>query len=367
MNRSFSRFVLVFLCGILSGFASASEVEVAEGSGRDVLVYKDGDRVQGKLIEQTAATIVFRSDRFGVQQVPTGNAVVIKSTKPAESLPALTVAATASATASVPVATAAPAAAAAGNLQAPAERAAPEKASVWDWFSTAVLTAKLANFFGPWHGRVAFSTEVVSDATDRNNLALETQLQRKWKRDEVQLKARYDYSKTNEIKTTDLVKADGLWRHDFTKARFALYRPTLEWNRANVVQGLPNDYVLLQQEIGVGLSVFSTATRKIRFGVSENLFDLWSITPAEDHTSRTVESAFAETELKLPWRMSLTERAVYYYSIASGTDGWENKIELTKKFSETLSTSVRHEIRRNNPDGRAPDYTRLKLLFGLDF
>ena len=123
----------------------------------------------------------------------------------------------------------------------------------------------------------------------------------------------------------------------------------------------------MQQEIGVGLSLFSKPTRKVRIGVSENLFDLWSITPEEAHFSRTVESAFVETELKLPWRMSLSERAVYYYSIASGTDGWENKVELTKKFSETLSTSVRHEIRRNNPDGRAPDYTRMKLLFGLDF
>jgi hypothetical protein len=32
-----------------------------------------------------------------------------------------------------------------------------------------------------------------------------------------------------------------------------------------------------------------------------------------------------------------------------------------------LSTSVRHEIRRNNPDGTAQDFTRLKLLVGLDF
>ena len=48
-------------------------------------------------------------------------------------------------------------------------------------------------------------------------------------------------------------------------------------------------------------------------------------------------------------------------------DGWENRVELNKKLTETLSTSVRHEIRRDNPDGSAQDYTRLKLLFGLDF
>jgi hypothetical protein len=76
---------------------------------------------------------------------------------------------------------------------------------------------------------------------------------------------------------------------------------------------------------------------------------------------------FVETELKLPWRMSLSERGVYYYSLASGTSGWENRIELSKKFSETLSTSIRHETRQYNPDGTTQNYSRLKLLFGLDF
>jgi len=328
---------------------------------RDVLVYKDGDRVQGRLVEETATTILFQSERFGLLKVPAANAVVIKAARPPEPA-AKTVAGTTQ--------TALPPAPAAGNLRTAAERAEAEKISVWEWFSPAVVTARLANFFGPWHGKVAFSTEVVSDTADRNNVALESLLQRKWKRDEVQLKARYDYSKTNELTTTDLIKADGLWRHDFPKGWFTQYRPTLEWNRASFDKALlPADYLLVQQEIGVGINLLAKATRKVRLGVSENLFDLWNTTPSQAaaHTSRTVESAFLETEFKLPWRMSLSQRAVYYYSIASATDGWENRVELSKKFTETLSTSIRHEIRRDNPDGRAPDYTRLKLLFGLDF
>lgn len=360
MKRSVRSLSIVFLCWMFSAAAIAVESPAADLSAHDVLVYKDGDRVQGHLVEQTAETIVFQSERFGILRVPVGSAVVIKSAKPAET----------ATTASVH---SAPPATPAGHQQAAADRKEAEKVSVWDWFSPAVLTAKVANYFGPWHGKVAFSTEVVSDTSDRNNLALDTQLQRKWKSDEVQLKARYDYSKTNELTTTDLIKADGLWRHDFPQGRFALYRPTLEWNRASFdkVTLLPNDYVLLQQEIGVGLSLVSKPSRKVRVGVSENLFDLWNTVPTGNpdaaHNSRTVESAFVETELKLPWRMSLTQRTVYYYSVASGTDGWENSIELSKKFTETLSTSIRHEIRRDNPDGRAPDYTRLKLLFGLDF
>ena len=350
----------VFMCGIFSVAVIAVEPPVADLRSHDVLVYRDGDRVQGHIIEQTAETIVFQSERFGILRVPVGSAVVIKSAKPAEPAPASAL-------------HSAPPASPAGNRQAAADQAEAEKVSVWDWFSPAVLTAKVRNYFGPWHGKVAFSTEVVSDATsDRNNVALETQLQRKWKSDEVQLKGRFDYSKTNELTTTDMIRADGLWRHDFPKGRFALYRPALEWNRASFdkITHAPNDYVLLQQEIGVGLNLVSKPSRQVRVGVSENLFDLWNTVPDrvdEGHTSRTVESAFVETELKLPWRMSLTQRAVYYYSISSGTHGWENRIELSKRFTETFSTSIRHEIRRDNPDGRAPDYTRLKLLFGLDF
>ena len=36
-----------------------------------MLVYKDGDRVQGRLLRQEDNILVFQSDRFGVLQVPT--------------------------------------------------------------------------------------------------------------------------------------------------------------------------------------------------------------------------------------------------------------------------------------------------------
>jgi hypothetical protein len=56
-----------------------------------------------------------------------------------------------------------------------------------------------------------------------------------------------------------------------------------------------------------------------------------------------------------------------WYPALRKKDGWEDRIELAKKLTETLSVSVRHEIRRNNPDGTSQDYTRLKFLFGFDF
>ena len=329
---------------------------------RDTLVYQDGDRVQGTLVAQTGDLIVFRSDRFGELRVSAPNAVVIRAEQPVARIPAAETPARPAAMPSTVPATRAER----RQAVAAAEREEEERVTLWDRFSPSLLTAAVRDYFGPWHGKLSFSTEIVSDIAERNHSAYEVHLQRKWKSDEVQINARYDYNETNDIATTDLLKAWGQWRHEFTQTLFTHYRPTSEWNRASRLRGVPNDYVLLQQELGVGYHLLTKPSRKLRLGVSQNLFDTWNTAPVEAHVSRGVISSFEEAELALPWRMTLTQRGVWY-PVGERADGWENRVELNKKLTETLSTSVRHEIRRNNPDGSAQDYTRLKLLFGLDF
>ncbi len=334
--------------------AEAGQAVESEGNTRDILVYKDGDRVQGRLLEQTDKIIVFQSDRFGELKVLVENARVIKAGQPAGH-----------GIAAGPKGP--PATLTTKDKEKAAERAELERLSVLEHLSPAALTTMLGDFFGPWHGRFAFSVEQVSTTTEQVNTGVEATLQRKWKSDEVQLKGRYDFSEANNLTTTDLTKADGLWRHDFPDNFFALYHPNVEWNRASFNNGVPNDYLQFQQEVGTGVSILPNFRRKVRVGVSENLFDIWNTTPGGVHSSRTVESAFVETELKLPWRMSLSQRGVYYYAIANGMDGWENRVELSKKFTETFSTSLRQETRQYNPDGKTQNYSRLKLLFGVDF
>ncbi len=346
----------------------AADERAEEGAPHDALVYKNGDRLQGKLISQTAEMIVFQSERFGELHVPAANAVVIKAAAAPAAVPEPAATVAAAPGPKAPPAT--PEAQAEVQAQAKTRadlHAEEEKVSVWERFSTWVLTARLRNYFGPWSGRFAFSTELVSDSARRNNLALEAHLQRKWKSDDVQLNTRYDYSETNGLKTTDTVRGDGSWRHDFTKGRFGLYRPTVEWNRANFKNGVPANYVLLQQELGAGLNLLDAPARKVRAGISENLFNVWNSGPNPSQSARAVESMFEEAELKLPWRMTLTQRGVWYNPFHSGRIGWENTAELAKKLTETLSVSLRHEIRRNNPDGSSQDYTRLKFLLGIDF
>jgi len=321
---------------------------------RDTLVFKDGDRVQGQVLSADAEQIVFRTDRFGELRVAARDAVVIRAEKaPSTATPA------AAASALTPSAAAVEKAATSVEIE-------EERMGLWDRFSPSVLTAKVRNYFGPWHGRLAFSTEAISDVADRNTSSTEAHLQRKWKANEVQLNARYDFSNTNQVTTADLVKFWGQWRHDFNAQLFSQYRPTAEWNRASQLRGVPNDYILLQQEVGAGYNLVARPTRKVRVGLSQNLFDTWTTAPTSSHVSHGVVSSFEETEFNLPWRITIAQRGVWY-PVRDQPDGWENRVDLNKKLTETLSTSLRHEVRRNNPDGTAQDYTRLKLLFGLDF
>ncbi len=331
-------------------------------NARDTLVYKDGDRIMGTVVLKTATEIVFKSDRFGELRVPASDAVIIPAESPeaARRPPAAPSAVTA-----MPVVTPPPATKRA-VAEAAAEREEVERMTIWDRFTPGVMTARVRQFFGPWKGRFAFSTEVVSDVAERNNHSIEGRVTRKWEKDELQMTGRFDYAETNDVPTSDMVRTSGSWRHDFNKKWFAQYRPSAEWNRASKRQGVPNDYLMLQQEVGAGYNIYSTPSRKVRAGVSQNLFDIWNSAPVADHTSRAVQSAFEEVELKLPWQMGLTQRGVWY-PVAGNADGWENRFEVNKKLTETLSTAVRHEIRRNNPDGSAQDYTRLKLMFGFDF
>jgi Protein of unknown function, DUF481 len=346
------QFTALLLLGLFT--ATGTQGAQTEPAARDSLVYKDGDRVQGKFVAREGDVILFKADRFGDLRVAAGDAVVVmaeKALEPGKPVQAVAAGATPTET----------------QTKAAADRAEVERLKIWEWFSPWVLTAKVRNYFGPWHGRFAFSTELVSDSVRHSNFAVDGHLQRKWKADEVQVNMRYDYAEADNLVTTDMVKATASYRHDFSKGRFALYRPTMEWNSASKRDGVPNDYVLLQQEVGVGFNVLVRPSRTVRAGVSENFFDVWNSAPTSDHNSRAVASVFEEMEVVLPWRMSVAQRGVWYVPVGNEKDGWENRIELNKKLSETLSIAIRHEIRRHSPDGAAQDYTRLRLLLGVDF
>jgi hypothetical protein len=304
---------------------------------QDELAYRDGDRVKGRFIKREGDTLIFKSERFGLLRVPAASAEVILAKPPTAAVAA----------------------------EVKKDNKADVAVERWP-FSPLAMAAGLKDFFGSWHGRFAMAAEMMQDGSSHNSGTIDAHLQRKWKNDEVELNGRYDYALVDDLTSTDMLKAAGVWRHDLPHKLFGVYRPTLEWNRAFFRDGVPADYVLLQQEFGAGINLINTDTRKLRTGLSENLFDTW-VTPTGTHSSQNVESVFAELEAKLPWRIVLTDRGVWYYSITDQSQGWENRFEISKKLTETLTIGVRHEIRHNNPDVRSADYRRLRLLFGFDF
>lgn len=343
--------------------AALQSEAAAPETATDVLVYHDGDRVRGHLVERRGSQIVFQSERFGLLRVASADAQVVLNQTPAAASELVAKGAAPKSAARSEVA--AQRAEAASSAETAANGGA---ANGWaSLLSIRALTVALRDAFGPWHGRFAFSSEIDHDTSERNTDLLEAHFVRKWTRDEVDLTSRYDFSETNHVTTTDVLKSEGFWRHKLPHRLFSVYHPTVEWNRAFALNNIPSDYVLLQQEIGAGLNLFASERRTLNVGLAENLFDVWQTAPSASHTSRTVESAFVEADWKLPWRMTLTERGVVYYAVATGRSGYENRVQLDKKLTETFSVGIRQEVRRNNPDVRVQDYSLLRLLVGLDF
>lgn len=154
-----------------------------EAAKLDVLVYNDGDRLRGHLVERSVDSWVFASERFGVLRVPLADAHVVLAT---------------------PEAAEAMARANAEAARLKGEEA--ENASFLAMITPAALGQQLLDYFGPWHGRFSLSTQLRSDTADTTNVMANTHMQRKWAKDDVQLNAQYDFIESNHVTTTDLLR-----------------------------------------------------------------------------------------------------------------------------------------------------------------
>ena len=307
----------------------------------DMLIFKDGDRVQGTFVRKENGKIIFQSPRFGNLSVPEGDATVEVTSQPPPII--------------APV---------------PPEPEAETPPSIYDQILLRRLRQRveegIVRWWEPWTGRLAASTDIVHDSQDRKVFLAEGRVRRQWAKDEVRLEARYEYREENSVKTVDLIKGSGLARHDFSARIFGSYRSLLERDNANSNGFQPFPYVLLQQQLGVGVHILRRDRIKVRAGVAENFFNVWAL-DSDEKSSEHTESLFFEAEAFLPWRITMTERGVWYYSVDAKDQGWENEFEFSKKLTDSLSVGIRHEFRRNNPDSRVQDYERLRFLIGYDF
>jgi hypothetical protein len=327
---SWQKFLFVLLA--LGWFAPAAWA--------DVLIFADGDRVQGTFVRREDGKIIFQSPRFGNLSVPESEATVEVTTQPPP------------------------------PIISPMPSATEGESSLTDQLLLTKLRRRvedgIVRWWEPWAGRIAASTDIVKDAKDRSIFLAEGRVRRNWAKDEVRLETRYEYREENNVKTVDLIKGIGLWRHDLSVRFFGSYRSVVERDQVNSNGFQPFPYVLLQQQVGAGVHLLRRERIKLRTGVAENFFNVWAIGDEAKSYEHT-ESAFFEAEILLPWRITFTERGVWYYAIKDRTQGWENEFEFSKKLTESLSLGLRHEFRRNNPDSRVQDFERLRLLIGYDF
>lgn len=337
--------------------APSSEAAPATShAATEVLVLPGGDRLAGHLVRRDGETIVFHSVHLGELRVPAATARIVPSgfvsaAVVSEPLPSSAPANPSPADPPVPA------------TDAPATASAAKRSS---WWTPAALTDNVMGFLGPWKGRLAVALSLSEGSGRGENFGADLSFSRKWATDEVRFETHYTLAATEDVVKTDMLKANGLYRHDFKGPVFVNFRPAFEWNRNHFIDGQPADYVLGQHSLGLGINVLDLPGRKIGLGVAENIFDVWTLED-DQHSTRDAQSVFGEIELQFPWRVSLTGRATWFYNASNGDSGWEDQFEITKKFSDTLSLGLRREARHNNPDPRIADYSLLRLQLGLDF
>ena len=332
------------------------------GEAREILVFADGDRTRGKLIGRDGDMLVFQSVRFGELRVPAasatveaapvvgGKAVAADGTEPARLQPY-----------TMPPSLPAGEAVVVGPAGAPVEMTPPGI-----WTSPAALLQAAFRFLGPWKGRFALSASLRNDTSSGEEIGVDLGFSRKWQNDEAKFESRYYFSRTDNATVRDLLKGNGLLRHDFRGPYFISYRPTAEWNRNHKVNGVAAVYVLTQEAIGIGVNLIDRKDQKVGLGVAENVFNLWTLSE-ESHSVRGVQSLFGEFDFSLPWRITIAGRGTWFYSLSTGDRGWEDQLEVKKMFSDTLSLGLRREARHNNPDRRIADYSLFRLQLGFDF
>jgi hypothetical protein len=162
-----------------------------------------------------------------------------------------------------------------------------------------------------------------------------------------------------------VAKANFYWRHELTARYFTIYRPSFEWNRYFLLNGVPQSYQLFQQEAGAGVTLLNEPRRKLRVGASATEYEIWAA--HEDQVTRFVPSVFIESEFDLPWKVKFVGRGSRYFSLRHGQAGWESQVELNKKLTETILISLHYDTRFNTPDIHVQDYSTWRLLLGLDF
>ncbi|MBK8858237.1 MAG: DUF481 domain-containing protein [Opitutaceae bacterium] len=187
--------------------------------------------------------------------------------------------------------------------------------------------------------------------------------------------ARADYEYTRKHGRLDKRKATAAveWRHDLGRSDFFTFvRPYAEYDGVNLSAAeallfgrTRLNYFFALQQVGLGYRLYDSPGFTSSLVGSWNWFfvDLFDVL----HGHTDAPSLLLENDLQLPWRFEFKQRAEMFHLRASGTIGWENRFDLTRRLTPHLFITLRHEYRRDYPVVSANRIDRLRLLFGAEF
>jgi len=332
-GRRLAALSLLFL-----GLCRLTAAETAT-SADSLLVFKDGERIRGHIIGREPGVLIVETARFGVQRIAVGDL----ENAPAEPSKASV------------------------NHEANATTQPPGPPGDASSLGRAhALLERLRRHLRFWHAGINVALEAKQEDIQRSSVLVELKASHEFSADEVHGSMSYERVHENQRLTTDIAKGEAYWRHDLSPRWFSVYLSNMEWNRHYVYRDLPIRYLLTQQEAGFGRTFLRSDRMKLRAGVAENFLNLW-ILNYSGQASTTIESLFAEADLKLPYDIQFTQRISYYYAIRNGEQGQKSEFELTKRLTEHFNIRLRHEYRRNLPLSNVNDINLWRLVFGLEY
>lgn len=312
-------------------FLLFSVVFVVSGFARDELRFPNGDRISGKVVSQEGGKIRFVSEMLGELEIPaTGVEVALDvPDTPVEALAGLP-----------------------PTKEPPAKVVAKpppqeQPAQVRPPPPPAVTPAALAKDKSRWKGRVEAGFVQQTGRSDRTDISLRADAERKVGRNQFRLEGRFLYAESAGAETND--RRDGLfrWRHDltdrmFTQAQTSAYTDEVKRVDVNAEQNFGLGYKVFQRERHI-LNVGAGLTGQYR--ESAESVDGWAY----------LVEAFQDYTWRINGRITISQNASAFYSppelgsrnIASSAANPNSLGNYRLRFNSTLQGKVTDRISMN--------------------
>jgi putative salt-induced outer membrane protein YdiY len=313
------------LCQCLLGLVIAGlGIPIAQGA--DEVRFKNGDRLTGTVVEQTAEFIRFRHATLGEVRIATAEASVVElPDTPAESLAGLP-----------PQTESAPPSPPARPITPPGTKPAPR------------ATAAARPDPSRWRGKIEFGFKQESGATDSVDFSLRGDTERKIGRNQYRATGRLLYGEKNDRKSADRYDASFRWRRDFEGDFFSQALTTYLSDQIKAIDGS------YEQNIGVGYRVINRDRHIVNAGVGATGQYRQAI--GADPNVQLLAEFFEDYTYKINGRFTLTQNSLVQWSdeetgpVAAGRQNYKLQFDaaLQGKFTDRLSLNLRFEHEFDN-------------------